>query len=227
MSDVPPRLTDLPLADMPRYHLVTPHWKHGYGQFVKEFSETRYGVKSGMRLISKRVIREGAIFCIPRWFSWAKHDLKVEWNVFNPFWKAEESRPAHLNTKGRKTRYNMSLQSLDYRFFYVVITQDVQAREELCLDYGPIDDRKWDSRLPDKNEGKIMTAALVHDPVGHGFPSRITREMLRIQRLIDDMSPPPAAYHRVPADAPQAKKSKTSQQQEVERIDLTADSDSD
>ena len=231
MSDYLPRcVAELPLADLPRYHIVPPHPRYGYSQFVEPFHESRHGVRSGERLKAKREIYEGAMFVIPWWFSWANHRLKVKYSKYNPFWKAEESRPAHLNAWGRESRYNLSLQWLDQRFFYMLVTRDVKAGEELCLNYGDdLDDRDWVRRLPEKGQGEgvMFTDALRKYPTYFGFPRSISAEMTHMQLLINSKCPVPAGFKRDVAgtptstpSAPPAKKKK------MAYIDLTADSDS-
>jgi hypothetical protein len=187
MSDFIPggAFNRLPMAHMPRYHIVDPHPRLGYSQWVKQFRERRHGVISGWRLMAKRELFEGMIFILPWWFTLVDHSTQVPWNDFNPFWKAEESRPDHLNAHGRHTAYNMSLGSLDWFFFYVVITQDVHVGEELCLNYGAIDGRTWDSRIPQRGEGRCNI------PEARGFPRELSDHMMRMQLLVNNRCPAP------------------------------------
>lgn len=90
-----------------------------------------------------------------------------------------------MNSYGLHTAYNMSLGSLDWMFFYVVITQDVQKGEELCLDYGAIDDRAWDSRIPQGGEGCCSI------PEAEGFPLVLSDDMMRMQLMVNNLCPPP------------------------------------
>lgn len=168
------------------------------------------------------------MFLIPWWFAKVPHNVLVGWNVFNPFWKMDECRPRKRGR--RKTAYNTRLGSIDDQIFYVVITQNIQKDEELCLDYGEESraERGYDRREPREDEGKLSYDMVAY-PWANGWPRFLRQEWLQYQRVINAKALHPlrgnfekGSFRIVEYAAPPAKKKK-----KVAYIDLTADSDSD